>query len=253
MNKIKKYFFTTLVTLSFSIILMSCGENNSALENNSAPEENHTEEDNSAIENNPIVDNNSVIEEDCCIESVKKPVIYLYPEMETEVTVKLDYDGELTCTYPLYEDEWVVTALPDGTLVDEKGQSYNYLYWEGLSTIECDFSEGFCVPGEQTAEFLEKALEQAGLSRKEANEFIIYWLPMMQENPYNVISFQTEQYTEHAKLEIAPQPDTLIRVFMAWYGTEKPVTITEQQLEAVERRGFTVVEWGGCEVDNEPY
>ena len=27
-----------------------------------------------------------------------KPVIYLYPEEKTEVTVKLDYDGELTAT-----------------------------------------------------------------------------------------------------------------------------------------------------------
>ena len=29
-----------------------------------------------------------------------KPVIYLYPEEDTEVTVKLDYNGLLTCTYP---------------------------------------------------------------------------------------------------------------------------------------------------------
>mgnify|MGYP004467983843 CR=1 FL=1 len=27
-----------------------------------------------------------------------KPVIYLYPESKTDVTVKLDYAGELTCT-----------------------------------------------------------------------------------------------------------------------------------------------------------
>lgn len=226
MNKMRRYFLTALITLAFSTILVSCGE------------------DNSAVENNPTV------EEYYCEELAKKPVIYLYPEEETEVTVKLDYDGELTCTYPFYENEWVVTALPDGTLMDAKGQSYNYLYWEGLSTTEYDFSEGFCVPGEQTAEFLEKALEQAGLSRKEANEFIVYWLPMMQENPYNVISFQTEEYTEHARLEIAPQPDTLIRVFMAWYGSEEPVSIREQQFETVERKGFTVVEWGGCEVDS---
>ena len=33
-----------------------------------------------------------------------KPVIYLYPEEETEVTVSLDYDGELTCVYPAMED-----------------------------------------------------------------------------------------------------------------------------------------------------
>ena len=38
------------------------------------------------------------------------------------------------------------------------------------------------VAGSDTAAFLEDALEQLGLSRAEANEFIIYWLPRMQEN-----------------------------------------------------------------------
>ena len=50
-----------------------------------------------------------------------KPVIYLYPEEQTEVSVKLDYDGELTVTYPAYEDGWNVTAYPDGTLFDAEG------------------------------------------------------------------------------------------------------------------------------------
>ena len=62
----------------------------------------------------------------------EKPVIYLYPETETEITVQLDYSGELTCTYPTYTDGWKVTAAPDGTLTDEKGQTYNYLYWEEI-------------------------------------------------------------------------------------------------------------------------
>lgn len=38
-------------------------------------------------------------QEDVCAE---KPVIYLYPEQETEVEVQLDYDGTLICTYPEY-------------------------------------------------------------------------------------------------------------------------------------------------------
>ena len=71
-----------------------------------------------------------------------KPVIYLYPEEETQVTVQLDYAGELTCTYPTYQDGWTVTASPDGTLTDNQGQTYNYLYWEGKDNVEYDFSQG---------------------------------------------------------------------------------------------------------------
>ena len=39
-------------------------------------------------------------------QAAAKPVIYLYPEEETAVTVKLDYAGALTCTYPAYGNGW---------------------------------------------------------------------------------------------------------------------------------------------------
>ena len=213
-----------------------------------------------------------------------KPVIYLYPEAETEVTVSLDYDGELTCVYPAMEDgvwtvtaapggtltdaagqtyngeltcvypafdggaSWSVTAAPDGTLTDAAGQTYNYLYWEGVSDAEYDFSEGFCVPGGDTAAFLEDALAALGLNRREANEFIVYWLPRMEGNAYNLIAFQTTAYTDHARLTVDPAPDTVLRVFMAWRPLSAPADIPPQALTAPERTGFTLVEWGGAEL-----
>ena len=178
----------------------------------------------------------------------RKPVIYLYPEKTAEVSVKLDYAGRLTCTYPTYQDGWKVTAQPDGTLTDAEGKEYNYLFWEGVDNQHYDMSKGFCVKGSDTAAFLEEALAKLGLTRREANEFIVYWLPLMEENAYNVISFQKEAYTDRVKLQISPEPDTLIRVFMAWYGSKKPVEIPAQELSAPERTGFTVVEWGGSEI-----
>ena len=178
----------------------------------------------------------------------EKPVIYLYPEEKTEVSVKLDIDGELTCTYPKYNDGWKVTANPDGTLLDENGLEYNYLYWEAESNVEFDMSKGFCVKGEDTAAFLEDALKKLGLNRKEANEFIIYWLPIMEGNHYNIIAFQTDIYTDMAKLNIEPAPDSLIRVFMAWSPVDEYVDMEEQELSAPARKGFCVVEWGGTKV-----
>ena len=175
-------------------------------------------------------------------------MIYLYPETETRVTVKLDLSGELTCTYPDYDGGWTVTAAPDGTLTDEHGRTYNYLYWEGEGTEAYDFSKGFCVAGSDTAAFLEDALDRLGLTRREANEFLVYWLPRMQDNPYNLIAFQQEAYTESAKLTVSPQPDSVLRVFMAWKPLARPVDIPSQTLPGFERRGFTLVEWGGAEV-----
>lgn len=177
-----------------------------------------------------------------------KPVIYLYPEEKAQISVKLNLQGELTCTYPIYKNGWQVLAEPDGTLTDAQGQTYNYLYWEGQTNARWDMSKGFCIKGEDTAKFLEDALEKLGLNRKEANEFIVYWLPLMEQNPYNIISFQTDVYTDAAKLEIDPAPDNLIRVFMTWKASDRFVALTQQDLTAPERTGFTVVEWGGTRI-----
>ena len=153
------------------------------------------------------------------------------------------------CTYPAYNDGWNVTAKPDGTLTDDNGMEYNYLYWEGKTDVEYDFSQGFCVKGEDTAVFLENALKKFGLNRREANEFIVYWLPRMQENKYNIISFQKAAYTDNARLDIMPEPDSLIRVFMAYKPSDEYIEIPEQLLTAIPREGFTVVEWGGTKVN----
>lgn len=178
-----------------------------------------------------------------------KPVLYLYPEEEMEVLVKLDYNGKLTSTYPAYEDGWAVTARPDGTLIDpDTGREYYCLFWEGITDVEYDLTSGFVVPGEETAAFLEETLAVLGLTEKEANEFIIYWLPRMEENPYNLISFQQESYTDNAVLTIDPAPDSVLRVFMAWKGLNAPVEVEPQILDGFIRTGFTVVEWGGTEV-----
>ncbi len=178
----------------------------------------------------------------------EKPVIYLYPTEETDVTVKLDYDGTLTATYPAYENGWRVTASPDGSLRDDAGREYYCLFWEGVGGEEYDFSRGFCVAGSDTSAFLEDALAKLGLTDREANEFLIYWLPRMEGNAYNLIAFQTDRYTDSARLTIHPAPDTLLRVFMAWKPLTKAVDIQPQTLTAPERCGFTAVEWGGAEV-----
>ena len=182
----------------------------------------------------------------------KKPVIYLYPETQTEVNVRLELNGKVTYSYPEYNNAlgWTVTAEPDGQLTDKDGNKYPYLFWEGDIRIKPDLSKGFCVKGEDTETFLKDALRQLGLNDAEAADFIAYWCPEMQQNKYNVITFQTAAYEDVSGLKVSPKPDTVIRVNMLWYATDKPVDIAPQELDAinsVNRKGFTVVEWGGEE------
>ena len=197
-----------------------------------------------SIETNPSAE---FCLEDRANPETAKPVIYLYPEETMDVSVKLDYNGQLTTTYPAYNNGWTVTAQPDGTITSG-GREYYCLFWEGNSAVDYDLSSGFVVKGSETEAFLEKSLKQLGLTDKEANEFIIYWLPKMENNPYNLISFQQEVYTDNAVLTIEPQPDSLLRVFMAWKGLDEPISVPAQQLPSFERSGFTVVEWGGSQM-----
>ena len=183
--------------------------------------------------------------------AAKKPVIYLYPEEETDVHVELELtEADLSTTYPKYNNGWDVTAYPDGSLHNKAdGTHHRYLFWDAVNCrTRFDFSKGFCVAGGDTESFLREKLTYMGLTEDEMNEFIVYWLPLMEHNKYNLISFQGEAYTSSAKLDITPKPDSLLRIFMTYVPLEEAVDIEPQQLETFERKGFTVVEWGGSEI-----
>ena len=180
-----------------------------------------------------------------------KPVIYLYPEEETDVHVELELtESELSTTYPKYNNGWDVTAYPDGKLVNKTdGTNHRYLFWDSKNCrTRYDYSKGFCVAGKDTESFLKEKLTYMGLTEEEMNEFIVYWLPRMEHNAYNLIAFQGDTYTDTAKLSITPKPDSILRIFMAYVPLEKTVDIEPQQLDTFERKGFTVVEWGGNEI-----
>lgn len=179
-----------------------------------------------------------------------KPVIYLYPEEELELEVKLD-NVTFTTTYPLYKDAWDIIARRDGTLIDKNNREYNYLYWEGYTDYQVDLSEGFIISKDKYIEFLEDKLEYIGLSDKEACDFISYWLPLMNEYEYCLVSFQKD-YGEKVKIAYNIQPDNELILFVAFKGLDKPIKIEEQDLSYYndfERTGFTVVEWGGTIIE----
>lgn len=181
--------------------------------------------------------------------AVDKPVIYLYPEEEMNVTVDLNFAGEITCTYPEINDGWNVLASPDGTLYNlEDGRYYDYLFWEGEISTYWPMDNAACVPGSETATFLEGYLTAAGLNDSEIDDFISFWLPRMQNNPYNLIAFQQEAYTDLAELNISPKPDSELRIYMTFEALDEPVESEITMPEPFIRDGFTVVEWGGSEL-----
>ena len=178
---------------------------------------------------------------------VAKPIIYLYPTIETEVNVKLWTPENLSHTYPKYNpaNGRNVVAQPDGDLEDmDTWRKLYALYREWKTYAEDNFEEWFLVKWEDTISFLEEKLAILWLNEREAEEFIVYRLPQMENNKYNLIRFETkEEQDENMPLNITPTPDTVVRVMMDWKAIDEPIEIPEQELTTPERTWFTVVEW----------
>ena len=178
---------------------------------------------------------------------VWKPIIYLYPAQETKVQVKLWAPQNLSHTYPKYNSEnwWNVIAQPNGDLEDmDTWRKLYALYREWKSDNETNFDEWFVVKWEDIIPFFEEKLAILWLNEREAEEFIVYRLPQMENNKYNLIRFETiEEQDENMPLNITPVPDTVIRVMMDWKAIDEPIDIPEQELNTPERTWFTVVEW----------
>lgn len=195
---------------------------------------------------NVNIEYKAISKEECNPNIDYKPLIYLYPTVDTKVNVKLGRSEALTSTYPKYKDSWNVLAKPDGELIDDKGRSFYGLYWEGYNTIDVTFEDGFVIKKDDLIPFLEEKLSILGLTEREANEFIIYWLPKLEENEYNLIRFESiDKINKDMPLIINPKPDTVIRILMEYKKADKDTKVKTQALVTPVRKGFTVVEWGG--------
>lgn len=186
---------------------------------------------------------------------VKKPVIYLYPNEEINVHVSLDVKGELHFTYPKYDNGWDLIAKPSGDLLIDN-EEYNYLFWESLlipSFNAVDYHQGTIVSQEELLPFLENSLSKFGLTSKEQADFLTYWIPLLKDvtNVYIYMMFN-EACDEFAELNISPKPDNIARFYMLWAPVKagfEDWELTPQVITPMNRKGFTVVEWGGLEID----
>ncbi len=179
---------------------------------------------------------------------LKKPVIYVYPEKAMNVSVSINIkEGKFTVVYPKFnegDNSWKIRANPNGD-IEINNRKYPYLFYECDSYFNQETNEGFIVDDKTASDFLEEKLKFLGLNDKEMTDFITFWLPVLLNNKLSLCSFQTQAFFDHIPLSVSPKPDTLIRIFLSIKKIDAPIEIKEQKLEHHERKGFTVVEWGG--------
>jgi hypothetical protein len=72
-------------------------------------------------------------------------------------------------------------------------------------------------------------------------------MPQMENNAYNFIHFASREYEAISELIISPKPETMIRVMMLTKPLKSKIDMPLQDISSlkIERKGFTVVEWGG--------
>ncbi len=175
-----------------------------------------------------------------------KPVIYLYPEKETNISVRLPSTINVTVSEPTYpRNGWNVLAKPDGSLSYKDGKTYGSLFWEGTGVSYTTPKQGFIVKDGDVTSFLNTTLPKYGLNPTETKEFMDFWVPKFHGAPYYRISFLTSDWSKAAPLNVSPAPQTQIRIFMDWSPLAEKISITEPTITTPKRNGFTLVEWGG--------
>ena len=175
-----------------------------------------------------------------------KPVVYLYPEKEELVSVKVGADVKISDPYYNPATGWTAVAKPNGQLT-VNGVNYSSLFWEGPGYGQYpQITEGTIVKQKDVISTIKNQLTQQGLKNNEINDFVDYWRGNLPTDSYVRLTwFNTSQMEKLAPLYVTPKPDTTIRVFLDASGMKKPISIPKQNLKSIPRNGFTVVEWGG--------
>lgn len=189
---------------------------------------------------------------------VKKPVIYLYPVEKMEISINIEPNGEMLYTWPKYEGSWIVSADTNGKIM-HKNQVYNYLFWEAKSSFTIqDFKsiKNFYVHRDNLENYIESVLDDFGLTSTEKADFITYWLPEMLQSSHTWFDLRfvfNEDCELFAKMGVIPKPENIARIYLVWKGLSVvPDVETDMDVSPVpkvERNGFTVVEWGGVELN----
>lgn len=178
-----------------------------------------------------------------------EPVIYLYPTSTMQAQVRVNPLDGLIAADPAYGNGWSVTASSNGAIYDPLSQTtYPYLFWEGLAPPFPISPKGYVVQPDQIHGLFLNVLPKLGLDETEARDFMTFWEPKLQGAPYYFITFYTNPFVDSlAPLDVSPKPDTLIRVLMDFEELQRPVAVQPLQIVSPQRKGFTVVEWGGIE------
>ncbi len=177
---------------------------------------------------------------------VYAPNIYLYPETTIDISVDISFPngGRVVESEPPYDNGWDVNVTPEG-IIDEQ---YEYLFYDTRQVISLNYQSGWLLDGNDLENEFRYLLMNLGYVGREIDDFVEYWLPKIGTTPY--LAVYPQDVEAMITLSIAPAPDELLRMIFFFRPLSEPVQLEELPLpDAIQRNGFTAVEWGGILFD----
>jgi hypothetical protein len=178
---------------------------------------------------------------------VYKPNIYLYPDVESRITVSFDLPSLLTATVPAYGQPWQVLASPDGSLTDiTDGATYDFLFYESLTDPALfTYDSGWLVGADTREEQFRDILAAYGFNENESSDFVNFWTKKLTPGVDYIIYPQLTATIDRAMpIAVQPKPVNNFRLWFAFVPSHGQ-TVTEPAVAVMDRDGYTLVEWGG--------
>ncbi|HOT89399.1 MAG TPA: hypothetical protein PKZ43_00290 [Bacteroidales bacterium] len=176
--------------------------------------------------------------------NVYKPNIYIYPNEQIQLTVKLDFPkgGRILTSIPEYGTGWDVLVDTNGII----NNTYSYLFYESTQPDVWQKKDGWIIKKEELESFFRKNMADYGFKGREIEDFIDYWIPLLDDYSYYSIFPQTKNIiNEVIQLNISKQPDNLLRLFYLIKGHNQLLyKLNEPTIEHFQREGYFVTEWG---------
>lgn len=177
---------------------------------------------------------------------VDKPNIYLYPQDTTILSVGLAFPkgGSVVKSDPVYPYAWQdISVAPDGTI----NGKHQFLFYEAEVDARWQYRRGWVIKQKELPQFFRNTLRVYGLNQQEIEDFMEYWLERLSGSPvytvYPQVACNIDQLIE---LNISQDPDSILRLYYIFKEGKTPFwKLRTPKMTHFQRKGFSVVEWGG--------
>lgn len=173
-----------------------------------------------------------------------KPNIYIYPNEEIRLIVKVDFPlgGKVIESIPQYKDSWDITVDQNGKIND----TYDYLFYECEMPNLTQKVYGWIIEKSELEEFFISNMTQSGFNQKETNDFIEYWIPMLTESKYYEIYPQYKSTLDKmVVIKYSVEPKSFYRLFYVIKGRDDDqLELLNPSIEKAKREKYFAVEWG---------